>query len=478
MTPRLHRSAAVFALFCLFLPFAAAASEAVDDPAFRRANARTRALLVAFRDASRVPGLSVAIAVDGRLVFAAGFGIADLEHDVPATPGTRFRLGSTSKLLAAAATARLAQKGVLDLDADVRRYVPSFPDKGAPITARQLAGHLAGIRHYSADDYIGDIVDFRHFDTAESALSIFRDDPLRHPPGERYAYTTYGYTLLTAALEGAAGRPYLEILRDEVLDPIGMSATAADAPRAIVRNRSGYYEMAEGERVHAQYVDPSYKWAGGGMLSTAPDLVRFGIAHASPGFLEPEMLETAMTPQTTTAGESTRVGLGWRVHRDFADRRMVHHEGSMGGCRSTLVVFPDEKVVIALLSNLTGTPAFVFETAQVIAAPFLAGRRPGREAQAAPAGEYAVDAESNGRALQGTLTLRKGEPGRRGRLTVGPLDMSIADVVRHGDGWALVLVHGSAGLLPAPVTVRGDTIEADLRFGDQALRFTARRRGR
>jgi CubicO group peptidase (beta-lactamase class C family) len=149
-------------------------------------------------------GFSVAVAVNGRVVWTQGYGYADLEQKVPVTPETKFRIGSVSKSLTAAAVARLAQEGKLDVDAPVQRYVPTFPDKGVVITTREVGGHLAGIRPYND----GEFETCAHYANVVDALDIFKNDPLIAPPGTKFSYSSYGFNLISAVVRGAAGESF------------------------------------------------------------------------------------------------------------------------------------------------------------------------------------------------------------------------------------------------------------------------------
>src|SRR6188474_3367109 len=173
--------------------------------------ARIDAAVTALMSRKNIPGLSVAVVADNRLRWSKAYGLAD-EHAVPVKTETVFRLASTSKPLTAVAVMQLADAGKLDLDAPVQKYVPSFPVKSAPITARQLLGHLSGIRHYKGDEYDGT----RNYPTLADALEIFKDDPLENEPGAKFTYTTYGYTLLGAVIEGASGMSYADYMREDV----------------------------------------------------------------------------------------------------------------------------------------------------------------------------------------------------------------------------------------------------------------------
>ena len=324
---------------------------------------------------SRVPGAAVAVIAGGELAWSEGFGMADVEQRVPVTRRTRFRLGSVSKLLASAAAMKLAEAGRLDLDAPVQRYVPAFPaHPGPPVTVRLLAGHLAGIRGYRAGDFsAGHNIDLTVYPSTDSALAIFRRDSLVAPPGSTYRYSTFGYTLLGAALEGAAGEEYTAALRRLVLAPLGLAHTVPDRWDALVADRTRFYGYAgpDGAPVNETPVFPSYKWAGGGMLSTADDLARFGAVLLRPGFFSAASLRALVMPQRTADGASTGVGLGWRVGADLAGRAVYHHAGTIEGGRSVLLVWPGENVVVALLTNRTAALDAPELTAQILAAPFL-----------------------------------------------------------------------------------------------------------
>lgn len=332
------------------------------------ASEKARAMMEELRVRSGSPGLSGAVAVDGTVVWAEGFGLADAENQVPVTPGSRFRLGSVSKLLTVAAAARLVEAGKLDLDAPVQRYVPSFPDQGQPITARQLAGHLAGIRHYVPADFL---LPVRRYERLTQGLAIFQNDPLAHAPGSAYLYSSYGYNLLGAVVEGAAGKDFGAAVDELVIQPLEMKSTSLDDPAKIVERRVRFYRReADGTLFNERAIDSSYKWPSAGHLSTASDLVRFASAHLRDGYLKPETRSLLFTSQRTLKGEETGVGLGWRIGKDGAGRRILHHGGAIEGGRAFLLMYPDEGIAVAILANLSGA-RFAEGEAQMLAELFL-----------------------------------------------------------------------------------------------------------
>src|SRR3989441_2515478 len=311
-----------------------------------------------------IPGLAVAVAVDGRIVYSEGFGFADLEERVPVWPTTKFRIGSVSKPLTAVALVQLVEQRKLDLDAPVQKYVPSFPDKGAPITTRMLAGHLGGIRHYKDDENLS----AKHYNNVLEGLKIFKDDPLVAPPGTKFSYSSYGFNLLSAVVQGASGQDFLSYMHEHVFEPLGLRSTVEDRPAEIIEQRARFYTQPKDQHVlNAPFVDNSYKWAGGGFLSSAEDLVRFGSALLQPGFLKPGTLDLLFTSQRTSAGEETGYGIGWFLRTDSLGHRWAFHGGGSVGGTAAFGLDRNSRVVVAILANLSNAP---LDAAQQIEAAF------------------------------------------------------------------------------------------------------------
>lgn len=349
-----------------------AADPAEAIPRFDRAIEQAREAAQSLFAVERMPGLSVAVGYGDSVVWAQGFGVADLDSMNPVTPTTPFRIASVSKLVTAAALGRLWDEGRIALDAPVTRYVPSWPAARGSMTVRQLAGHLGGIRDYRAGDFTRDSIDDRRYETTTQALSIFRRDSLVAPPGARFRYSTLGYTLLAAAMEGASGQDFLSLVRREVLDPLALAHTAPVHPdRPVAGLATGYERLPSGAEVPVRKVTPMYKWAGGGYASTPSDLVRLGLGMLRPGFLAPGTADTLFASQRTNAGVETGVGIGWWTARDPWGRRIAFHNGGQPGARSQLLLYPERGLVISILSNLTNTPAQMEGVAVDLLLPFL-----------------------------------------------------------------------------------------------------------
>ncbi len=314
---------------------------------------REREVRLAVRQAmleTRATGCSVAIAQDGRVVFQHGFGYADVEHFSVVRPQTVFRIASISKPVTAVAVMQLVEQGKVDLDEDIRRCVPEFPDKGEKITARQVLAHLSGIRGYRGGEWSSR----EPYSSVEQSLAMFKDDPLEHRPGEKYLYSTHAYTLAARLVENVSGMSFPEYLREKVFRPAGMTCTGPEDLRSIVRWRArGYTRDAGGNLVNSTYTDISYKWAGGGLVSTAADLCRFGSAVLDGTLLGAEARAEMWTEQKTTDGAPTGYALGW-VPGETAGRPSVAHGGAQPSARSYLLLLPQEKLVVAVLSNYEG----------------------------------------------------------------------------------------------------------------------------
>ena len=208
-------------------------------PEYQQAIGVDRASLRRLKEGLRAPGLSLTVAAGGKIVWSVSCGYADVRSRRPVTAHTRFRIGSVSKTLTAAALADYAESGRVDLDTRVDRYV-DFPSHGGAITLRRLAGHLAGIRHYESR---GEAVNRRHFASVTASLALFAGDPLVADPGTRFSYSSYGYDVIGAALERVSGRDFTSLMREAVLAPAHMrETTLASAPRAV---RATFYEVED-----------------------------------------------------------------------------------------------------------------------------------------------------------------------------------------------------------------------------------------
>ncbi|HCM77231.1 MAG TPA: hypothetical protein DIS90_12675 [Cytophagales bacterium] len=340
------------AVITLVLALCFSCSTKENNSGYSKAISLTKHLLDSIRIAQRIPGIDAAVAIDGKIVWSEGFGYADLEHEVKVIPGvTRFRIGSVSKPLTSAAMGKLIDEGKIDLNASVYDYLPDFPRKKYPITIKQISGHIGGIRHYRGNEFLMN----KRFNSVTSSLSIFQNDSLLFEPGSDYRYSSYGFNLLSAVVEKASGESFLPYIHRVVFSALDMQSTCPDLNDSIIVHRTSFYQLDSLNNViNAPSVDNSYKWAGGGFLSTTTDLIKFGEAHMQPGFLSESTLKVFTTSQVLTSGDSTSYGVGWRTYRHDGLSGYGHTGGSVGGI-TAFRIYPHQKMVLVLLSNSSNT---------------------------------------------------------------------------------------------------------------------------
>ena len=304
-----------------------------------------------------LPGISVAVGAGGAIVWAEGFGWADLEKKIPVSPEMLFRIGTASTALTSAAAGLLLEKDLLKLDESIQAHVPEFPQKEWPVTLRQVMGHTAGVRSDGGDE--GPLFGV-HCDRTLDALQHFANDALRFEPGSQYRYSNYGWILVSAAVEAAAEEPFLTFMRKQIFEPLGMDDTRADS--ATDPDRATFYfpKFAADPRYGPDPMRPlDYScYAGSSVfLSTPSDLVRFAMAINGGKLLQPGTVQLLQTSQRLPSGEETGYGLGWdleTVTLAGKETRVIGHDGdSLGGMVTSFMTFPEHGIVVAVTSNIS-----------------------------------------------------------------------------------------------------------------------------
>jgi len=353
-------------LFCLLMLSVSAAPPEVAaqrSPQLAACRDRRQMLRDALADIQRRQrniGLSALVMLGGETVLAENLGYADLEHRVPVTNETRFGVASITKAFTGLSLLKLHESGRIDLDAPIQRYVPAFPVKpSGVITPRLLAAHLAGIRHWGQERNAA--LYARHFDDVNDVLALFKDDTLVAPPGTKASYSSYGYNLIAAAIQSASGVKYQEYVNREIISRLGLKNTGFDDVRRVLPNRARRYSYFDpwtfAVDSNAVYRVPewdySHNMAGGNMYSTAADLAQFGRAIEGPGLLSKESLDLLNRRPRVGAVQAT-MSFGFFVSDSVAPHRLLNIGGSNAGLQSGLFVYPDEDLVIVVLSNTWG----------------------------------------------------------------------------------------------------------------------------
>lgn len=328
-------------------PRAAAPAAAVPDIAPEKIRLMEQAISTQM-SAQSIPGVTVAVGIGGTVKWTAAYGMSDMENMVPMKSTTVVRLGSIAKPITAVAALQLVEAGKLSLDAEVQKYVPQFPVKPWPLRIRHLLTHQGGIRHYKGDE----VQSTKFYRTVLEGLNIFDDDPLLFEPGTKFSYTTYGFNLLGAAVEAAAGMPFTDYVREKIWKPARMVTMDTDNTFRIIANRSrGYTLNADKQLMNCGLADTSYKIPGGGMISRAEDLVKFAIALQNGTLLKRETVAQMFTAQKFKDGSTSGWGLGWGVETVDGKRR-VGHTGGQQGITTHLVLYQPEGVSIGVMANL------------------------------------------------------------------------------------------------------------------------------
>jgi len=297
-----------------------------------------------------IPGLAITVSVKGKVVWSQGFGYADLEQKVAVDPSkSRFRIGSISKSLTAGALGKLYEQHKIILDSSVYYYVPDFPRKKYRPTIRQVSGHLGGIRHYKGEEFLST----KHYATVKEGLTMFAEDTLLFKPGTRFQYSSHGFNLISAALEKASQKNFLQLMQESVFEPLSMKNTWADVNDSLIDHRTRFYQRAGRTWTNAPYVDNSYKWAGGGFISTSEDISRFANAMLRSDFLKKETITLLTTSQKLMDGKPTFYGIGFGAELDPKGVPYFGHSGGSVGGTSDMVIYPNAEVTVVILTNLS-----------------------------------------------------------------------------------------------------------------------------
>ena len=322
-------------------------------------------------------GLSVAVGVDGEVAWAEGFGWADLENRTPVAPDMTFRIGTASIVLTSAAAGVLLEEGLLNLDDQIQSYVPTFPPTQWPVTLRQLMGHTSGMPNDGGDE---STLLSKSCARPADALQYLsgRDRELRFEPETQFRFSNYGWIIVSAAIEAAADEPFLTFMQKEVFEPLGMRDTKAESASHAIPNRATSYfpRFAADPRygLHLmRAVDYSCYAGASTFLSTASDLVRFGMAMNSGKLLQPTTVKLLQTSERLASGEETGYGLGWDldiVPLAGHETRWAGHDGrTLGGMVASLMTFPERGIAVSVISNISyaDTHALALKIAQAFA---------------------------------------------------------------------------------------------------------------
>lgn len=307
---------------------------------------------------------SVLVAEEGQVIYQKGFGKANMEWDIPNQPDTKHRLASITKQFTAMMVMQLVAEGKLELDVPVSTYLPDYPvQNGDQITIHQLLTHSSGTPDIPQDDQ-------KRYRTRES-VALFADAPLRFTPGDHFEYSNAGYTLLGYIVETVTEKPYNVVLREKILDPLGMKNTGCDSHHKLIPNRAvGYeYDKVFGEYYNAKYIDMTVPSGAGCMYSTVEDMFLWDQALYTTKLLPQKYLDLMIEKHIIDG--NGHYGYGWMIQQVAIGNtgetvETVGHGGRIDGFRSRITRIPSQNMTIILLNN-TGKAALNAMTAAITA---------------------------------------------------------------------------------------------------------------
>ena len=331
---RIHPAALPFAVFVTTL--------AAQSPLQQRAEAAVK------RVSAQIPGLSLAVVVDGRIAFANGFGSMAPAGSRPVTADTQYRIASVSKPLTAVAVFKLVEQGRIDLDRPARDYcLPLAALNGLP-TVRHFLTHQSGMRHTSDDE--DENIHGAPANLAASLAGIVKEK-LRFTPGQQTLYTSWGYTVLGCSIETVSGQTYASFLQEHVLKPAGMTGTTFDAPDYRSPQFSQGFRIVRSKFQPSIIVDTRFKMPSSGVISTVNDLARFAIALFDRKLLPDAQFRQMITAPSRPGGEAAAFTAGWTVGRPDPSGARFSYNGSMEGTTAFLAIVPERRTAVALLAN-------------------------------------------------------------------------------------------------------------------------------
>lgn len=325
---------------CPLLIAAAAMAETAPDPVDQYIQAE-----MAKR---HIPGLSLLVVRDGKTIRAQGYGLSNVELQVPVKPETVFQSGSMGKQFAATAVMMLVEEGKIQLDDPLTKYFADAPPAWKEVTVRELLSHTAGFTDYPKT------FDFRRDRTEAEMLKIVEKIPLAYPPGTKFAYSNLGYLTLGILIHHVTGEFYGDFLQRRIFQPLGMMTTRIISEADIIPNRAAGYRLVKGELKNQEWVAPSLNTtADGSLYFSILDLAKWDAALNTEKLLKSSSLQEMWTPAKLKNGlaNSDNYGFGWFID-SIRGHRIIEHEGEWQGFATQISRYVDDHLSVIVLTNI------------------------------------------------------------------------------------------------------------------------------
>jgi CubicO group peptidase (beta-lactamase class C family) len=327
---------------------------AAKMPAADELSAKVEATVEAQRKAQKIPGVGLAVCRDGKLLKSSGYGLANVELDVPVTQETNFQTGSVGKQFTSMAVMMLVEEGKIGLDDKLSKYIPASPAAWKDVSIRHLLTHTSGIADYGGEEDTMDkgVINFRKDYTEDELVQAFAKMPMDFAPGEKWSYSNTGYVLLGIVIHKASGEFYGDFLQERIFRPLGMTATRIISEADIVPHRSAGYRLVKGELKNQEWVSPTLNTTADGALYTnVLDLAKWDAALWERKFVKPSSYEAMWTPVKLNDGKTHPYGFGWFLDNKNG-RRAVSHDGAWQGFTMSIVRYLDDHLTIIVMTNL------------------------------------------------------------------------------------------------------------------------------
>jgi CubicO group peptidase (beta-lactamase class C family) len=319
----------------------------------------------------KIPGLALAVLREGKIVKVQGYGLSNVELDVPVTPKSIFQTGSVGKQFTATAVMMLVEEGKVGLDDKITKYFPEAPAAWKDITVRNLLTHTSGIPDYDAEEGPKKTLDLRRDYTEDELVSKFASMPLDFPPGSKWSYSNSGYVLLGVLIHRISGQFYGDMLEQRVFQPLHMDATHIISEENIVPHRSAGYRLVNGQLKNQEWVAPKLNTTADGALYTnVLDMAKWDGALTAGTLLSKASYAEMYTPVRLTSGNTYPYGFGWSF-ANINGHPVIEHDGAWQGFSTDIARFVDDKLTVIVLANLDSSHANPWKIGQAVAALYV-----------------------------------------------------------------------------------------------------------
>ena len=331
--------------------FALAAVSVAQSPDNYALSARVDELVRAQMREQNIPGVSLAVMRDGKVIKSAGYGLANVELNVPVTPQMVFNPGSVAKAFTATAVMMLVEEGKVGLDDKISKYLPEAPAAWNEITIRRLLTHTSGLRDYFGED--GDPkYDFHQDVTEDELVRKFAAQTVRFPAGEQWRYNNAGYVILGVVIHRVTGKVWFDFVKERIFDPLGMTSTRLLSTDDIISNRASGYQMVNGQRKNAPWVAPSWlTTADGSLYTNVFDMAKWDAVLYTEKLIKRSTLEQMWTPVKLNNGTTYPYGFAWRVS-DVNGHRLIQHDGVDYAFTSRFARYVNDGLSVIVFMNL------------------------------------------------------------------------------------------------------------------------------